>query len=110
MHPRCQCIVGKSSEIFTAIMACKGEVEHAPEGGGRNFEQYPEGGTDSVTRKVDPAKSGYLTFDPGGMSTINWSPTGGQVSYPPGEIQVHIPGRSKIALQLYQSQRTVAKF
>ena len=30
--------------------------------------------------KGDPAKSGYLNFDPGGMSKINWRPTGVQVS------------------------------
>ena len=28
----------------------------------------------------DATKSGYLTFDRGGMSKINWRPTGGQVS------------------------------
>ena len=39
----------------------------------KHFEQYPEGGTVSVSRKGDPTKSGYLTFDLGGMSTINFS-------------------------------------
>ena len=61
-------------------MAHEGEVGHVPEGGGRNFEQDPEGVTASVDRKGDPTKSGYLTFDPGGMSTINCSPKGGQVA------------------------------
>ena len=30
--------------------------------------------------KGDPTKSGYLTFDPGGVSTINWWLNRGQVS------------------------------
>ena len=25
-----------------------------------------------MTRKGDPTKSGYLTFEPGGLSIINW--------------------------------------
>ena len=33
-----------------------------------------------MTCEVDPTKLGYLTFDPGGMYTIKWSITGGQVS------------------------------
>ena len=49
-----------------------GEVGNVPEGVGGNFEQNPEGGTASVARKGDSAKSGYLTFDPDGISTINW--------------------------------------
>ena len=33
-----------------------------------------------MAREVDTTKSGYLTFDPGGMSTVNCRPPGGQVS------------------------------
>ena len=50
----------------------KGEVIHIPEGGGVKFGQNHQGGTASVAHEGDPTKSGYLTFDPGGMSTINW--------------------------------------
>ena len=52
-------------------MSREGKVGHVPEGGGRNFEQYSEGGTSSVDREGDPTKLGYLTFDSGEMSTIN---------------------------------------
>ena len=58
----------------------EGEVGHLPEGGGRNFEQDTKVGTTSVTRKVEPTKSGYLTFNLGGMSKINFIPIGVQVS------------------------------
>ena len=59
-------------ERVAASMDCKVEVRHVPEGGGGNFGQDPEGGTASVAHELDPPKSGYLAFDPGGMSTINW--------------------------------------
>ena len=39
--------------------------------GGKNYGQDPEGGTTSVAREGDPTKAGYLTFDPGGISTMN---------------------------------------
>ena len=55
----------------TASVAHNVEVRHVPEGGGGNFEKYPKGVTASVAREGDPTKSGYLNFDPGGMSTIN---------------------------------------
>ena len=51
----------------------KVEVGHIPEGGGENFEQYPGGGTGRVCYKREPTNSGYLNFDLGGMSTINFS-------------------------------------
>ena len=51
-----------------------------PQGGGRKFEQYPEGSTTSVASEVEPTRSGYLNLDPGGMSKINWRQKGGQVS------------------------------
>ena len=57
-----------------------GEVRHVPEGGGGNLVEDPEGGTASVASDGEPTKSGYLTFDPVEMSTINWRPTGGQLS------------------------------
>ena len=47
------------------------EERHVPEGGGGNFGKYPEGGTVIMASEGYPTKSGYLTFDPGGMSTIN---------------------------------------
>ena len=78
--PRRRGIVGYPSDIFTANVDCEGEVRHIPDKGGRNFVQYPEVDTVSVAREVETTKSGYFTFDPGEMSTINWSPTGGQVS------------------------------
>ena len=48
------------------------KVRHVPETGGRKFGQYPECGTPSVACEGEPTKSGYLNFDPGEMSTINW--------------------------------------
>ena len=54
-------------------------MRHASDGGGGNFGQDIEGGNTSVARELDTTKSGCLTFDPGGMSTINWSPIGVQV-------------------------------
>ena len=47
-------------------------MRHISEGGVRNFGQDPELGTTSVSRKGDTTKSGYLIFDPSGMSSINW--------------------------------------
>ena len=61
-------------------MACEGEVRHIPEGVDGNFVQDPEIGTASVDHNGDPIDSGYFTFDPDGMSTINWMPKGVQVS------------------------------
>ena len=55
-----------------------GEVRHVQEGGGRNLGKYTDGGTASVASEGEPTKSGYLTFDPVEMSTINWRPKGGQ--------------------------------
>ena len=79
LHPRLQGIVSHAPEKVAVSVACKGEVIHIPEGGGRKFGPDPERGTASVACYGDPKKSGYLTFDPGGISTINWRPTGGQV-------------------------------
>ena len=53
-------------------MDCEGQARHITEGRGGNFEQYPKGGTASVDLEGDPNKSGYLNFDPGELSTINW--------------------------------------
>ena len=60
-------------------MARQGEVGHVLEVGGGKFEKYHEGGTASVSHELYPTKSGYITFDPVGVFTINWRPTGGQV-------------------------------
>ena len=57
---------------MTARVAGKGEVGHVPEGGGKYFDQDPEGGTVIVAYKEYPNKSGYLHLGPGGFSTINW--------------------------------------
>ena len=69
-----------TSDRITASSAREGEVRHVPEGGVRNFGQDPEGGTVNVAREGDPTKSGYLNFEPGGMYTTSWRPTGDQVS------------------------------
>ena len=93
-------------------MAREGEARQVPEGGGRNFGQDPEGGTVSVSHEGDPTKSGYLVFEPGGVYTINWRPTGGQVSYTaelPGASQVHILARRQLYHQLCQYHRSIAK-
>ena len=50
-------------------------MRHVPEGGGGKFGKYPEGVTARVSRDRDPINSWYLTFDPGGIFTINWRPT-----------------------------------
>ena len=60
-------------------MALEVEVSHITEGGSEKFGHDTEGGTISVAREGELTKSGYLASDPGGMSTINWRPTGGQV-------------------------------
>ena len=41
--------------------------------------QYIKVVASSVAREGEPTKSGYLTFDTGGMSKINWIPTVVQV-------------------------------
>ena len=66
MRLRQQGRVGQPPEIVAASVAHKREARNSPEGGGRNFGQYPEGGTASVYRELYPTKSGYLTFDPCG--------------------------------------------
>ena len=79
----CPCLwgrVGHASEIVTAKVFYEGEVRHIPKGCDRTFGQYPEGRTSSVAREVETIHSGYLNFDPGGMSTINWRWTSSQVS------------------------------
>ena len=68
-----------AKERVTTSVACEVEIMHTPEVVGGNFEQYYEGVATSVARKGDPTKTGCLTFDPGGMSTINWRKTGVQV-------------------------------
>ena len=72
--------MGHTPERFAASVAYEGEVKHVPEDGGGKFGQYTEGGTASVAREGDHTKSGYFTFDPGGMYKINWRPAGCQVS------------------------------
>ena len=50
------------------------KMMHVPYGGGGNFRQYTKVGTASVAHDVETTKKGYLTFKPGGMFTISWSP------------------------------------
>ena len=47
-------------------------MRQVPEGGDGNFGQHTEGGSASVASDGDPTKSGYCTFDFGGIYTINW--------------------------------------
>ena len=63
--------VDNNPEKVASSVTRKVEVGHIPEGGGENFEQYPEWGTRSASLLGYPTKSGYLTFDPGGIFTIN---------------------------------------
>ena len=53
-------------------MTYKGELGHVLEGGGGNFKPVPTGSTTIVGCEGEPSKSGYLTSDPGWLSTINW--------------------------------------
>ena len=80
LNPHCQGRVGHAPETVAEVMACEVEVRHVPEVGGRNFGQDPEGGTASVAHEGDPSNLRYIAFDPGGISKINLSPTGGQFS------------------------------
>ena len=64
--------MGDKTEKVTARLACEGESGQAPGGSEGNLKPDPEVGTTSVVCKGDPTKSGYLNFDPIGMSTINW--------------------------------------
>ena len=80
MRPRRQGSVGNVPERATQSVACEGEVRHHQDGRGRKFGQDTKGGTVSVAHEGDTTKSGYLTFEPGGMPTINRRKTGGQIS------------------------------
>ena len=80
LRPHHQRKVGHAPDRVTARVAHQGEARHVSEGGGGKFGQYPEGGTASVDLQGDPTKSGYLNFEPGGMYTTSWRPTGDQVS------------------------------
>ena len=64
--------MGKKPEKFTASLTCEGESGQAPEGSEGKLKPDLEGGTVRVAREGEPTKSGNLTFEPGGMSTINW--------------------------------------
>ena len=61
-------------------MDFEGEVGHAPEGYGGNFTSGPVVDIANVDRVRDPTKSGYLSFEPGGVFTINWKLRRGPVS------------------------------
>ena len=72
--------MGDKYEKVAAILACKEELGKALEESEGNLKPYPEGGTASVSRNGDAIKSGYLTFYPGSVSTMNWWLSKGQVS------------------------------
>ena len=80
LSPRRQGRVGCAPERVTPSVTHGGEVRHAPEGGGGTFGQDPEGFTVSVSCKGEATNSVYIAFETGGIPTINWRPTGGQVS------------------------------
>ena len=63
------------------------EVGHVPEGCGRKFTPYTVGSNTSMPCKGDQIKSVYLTFDPGGLSTINWRSTGVSGSYKKNQVK-----------------------
>ena len=67
-------------EKVSSSLNCKGELGQAPDISEGNLKPYLEEVTASVAREGQPTKSGYLTFDSGGISTINWWPNQGQVS------------------------------
>ena len=66
-------IVRHASERVTESVSCKGEIGPLPEGGGETLTTYNVVVNSRVYFYGETTKSGYLTFDPGGMSTINWS-------------------------------------
>ena len=72
MIPCHQDRVGHAAERVIVSISCEVEVRHITEGCGENFLKDPEVGTASLTRNGNSTKSFYLTFDPGGMYTINW--------------------------------------
>ena len=72
--------MGDKYEKVAAILAFEGELGQALKESEGNLKPYPEGGTASVSRKGYTTKSGYLTFNPGSVSTMNWWLNQGQVS------------------------------
>ena len=113
LRPSSQGRVGHAPERVGASMTCKVEVRNVPEGGGSKHLQDSEGVTTSVAHNGYPTKSGYLSFDPGGMSTINLRPTWCQVSesiISHRGIQVKIPVRSQLSCHLYQSQSILSRY
>ena len=72
LNPRQQGRICDKLEKVTEILACGVESGQAPGVSEGNIKPNPEVGTASVAGKGKPAKSGYLTFYPSGMSTINW--------------------------------------
>ena len=83
--------MGDKPEKVTAILASEGELLNSPEVSEGNLKPYPKGGTASVARKGDPTKSNYLTFDPDGVSTINWWLNRGKV------LEYNKPTRVKLS-------------
>ena len=55
-------------------------MRHAQQKCDSNFGQDPDGGTASVAGKGETTKSGYITSDPGQMSTIKLRLLRGEVS------------------------------
>ena len=75
MLPRSEGEYVTPQKKYTESLANRGEVGHVPEGGGRRFIPDPSGVTTSAVFYGDPTNSGNITFDPGGMYTMNWSST-----------------------------------
>ena len=71
MRSREQERVFHDQDIVTASVDCKEKVGPIPEVYGTNFTLDTAQGTASMSYNVEPTKSGYITFDSGGITTIN---------------------------------------
>ena len=63
--------MSEKPDKVTATLACQGEPGQAPEGTEEDLKPDPEGGTTSVAHEGERTMSGYPTFDPSWISTIN---------------------------------------
>ena len=57
-----------TSRKITLQTLCQGSVGYRQERREENFASEPAGGTKSGDRDIESTKSGYITFDPGGLS------------------------------------------
>ena len=72
MRSREQGRVFHDPDIVTASVDCKEKVGPISEVYGKNFTLDTSQGTTSMSCNVEPTKSGYITFDQGGLFIINW--------------------------------------